>query len=356
MEKAIAWFTARKGKVTYSMDNRRGPNSYDCSSAVYYSLIEAGLFPSTIGIGNTESEFKALETHGFTIVPADKDGNVATKRGDIFIWGIRGQSAGAFGHTGIFVNADDIIHCNYGYNGITVNNHDLIASYNGWPNLTVYRYTGNAPVSAAQATDQVVEVGSFIRFDKSYTAHDVQFQANMWQVRTNDLCKSDFTWDDNGIPAALLTEVDTEGYATADQELAIGSLYKIPGKFLVLDVGESNGTWMAQVGFGAITFWVDIETATEVAGNDAGTPTPVKRAPQPVVTPTVPTPAPTAPKPVETKPVEVPATPTPAPQPVGKDGYTQADRERDNETNALVKLILAIVKAIQDAWNNTFKK
>jgi hypothetical protein len=350
MEKAIAWFEARKGKVTYSMENRRGTKSYDCSSAVYLALIEAGIFPSTIGIGNTDSEFKALEVHGFTIVPADKNGVVATKRGDVFIWGIRGQSSGAFGHTGIFVNENDIIHCNFGYNGITVNNHDLIASYNGWPNLTVYRYTGNAPVSAAQATDQIVEVGSFIRFDKAYTANGVELVGNTWQVRTNDLCKSDFTWEDNGIPAAALTEVDDEGYATADQELAIGSKYKIPGKFLVLDVGESNGTWMAQVGAGTMTFWVDIETATEVSGNDGGTPVPSQRQAPVVVTP--PTPVTPVPPVIQEKPPvsESPVTDTP------KSDYTEADRARDNETNSIAKLILAIVKAIQDAWNNTFKK
>ena len=32
----------RVGKVTYSMDYRNGPNSYDCSSAVYYALMAGG--------------------------------------------------------------------------------------------------------------------------------------------------------------------------------------------------------------------------------------------------------------------------------------------------------------------------
>ena len=42
MEQAIAWMEARRGKVTYSMDYRNGPNSYDCSSSVYFALMSAG--------------------------------------------------------------------------------------------------------------------------------------------------------------------------------------------------------------------------------------------------------------------------------------------------------------------------
>lgn len=36
VEAVINWFQARKGKVSYSMTNRLGPNSYDCSSAVFF--------------------------------------------------------------------------------------------------------------------------------------------------------------------------------------------------------------------------------------------------------------------------------------------------------------------------------
>jgi hypothetical protein len=309
IEKAIAWFEARRGKVTYSMTSRRGPGSYDCSSSIYYALIEAGNFPSTINIGNTDSMFNDLARHGWTQLTEDKYGNIDAQRGDIFIWGVKGQSGGASGHTGMFVNSADIINCNYGYNGIVVNNHDWLYSINGSPANTIFRYTGAStpqPVSN-NPTDQVVEVGSFVKFENAYTANDVEFIGNTWQVKTDQLCKSDFSWEDNGIPAAVLTEVDADGYATDDQELAIGSRYKIAGKFLVLDIGEYNGNWMAQVGAGGMTFWVDIETATEVASGDAGTPIPSKKPVQPpvIVPPTAPVePAPVPTKPVETKPVQ----------------------------------------------------
>lgn len=57
-EAVINWFRARQGRVTYSMTNRLGPNSYDCSSAVYFALIEAGFLPGGTSIGNTESLYR----------------------------------------------------------------------------------------------------------------------------------------------------------------------------------------------------------------------------------------------------------------------------------------------------------
>lgn len=98
IEKALAWFYARKGKVSYSMEHRNGPSSYDCSSSVYYALKEAGLLPSSYWIGNTDTLFDALEKNGWVRVPTDANGDAQCQRGDVFIWGIRGNSGGALGH------------------------------------------------------------------------------------------------------------------------------------------------------------------------------------------------------------------------------------------------------------------
>ena len=68
IDQAIAWMEQRKGHVTYSMSYRMGPNSYDCSSAVYFALREAGLLPPNIAIGNTETLFHDLESNGWTHV------------------------------------------------------------------------------------------------------------------------------------------------------------------------------------------------------------------------------------------------------------------------------------------------
>ncbi|USS88183.1 SH3 domain-containing protein [Fructilactobacillus hinvesii] len=143
IDKMINWMKERLGKVTYSMTYRNGPNSYDCSSAVYHALVAGGFLPVGSN-GNTDSEFGALERNGWSIVSKSQDGRVHPLRGDIFIWGVRGASTGAFGHTGIFYDDNDnIIHCNYGYNGITINNYDNIWNYNDNPEATIYRYTGN---------------------------------------------------------------------------------------------------------------------------------------------------------------------------------------------------------------------
>lgn len=152
MEDAIAWMTALQGRVTYSMANRNGPNSYDCSSAVYHALIAAGIIGEGSRIGNTETMFNDLPEAGFTEVGIDADGSYHARRGDVFIWGDHGSSAGSAGHTGIFVDADNIVHCNYGYNGITINNHDQIWVANGSPSFHLFRYEP-ATVSAAGLTN-----------------------------------------------------------------------------------------------------------------------------------------------------------------------------------------------------------
>lgn len=160
IENMIKWMTDRKGTVTYSMNARLGPNSYDCSSAVYFALISGGFFTSGM-IGNTDTLFSHLEKTGWMQVQEDASGNYPAKKGDIFIWGNRGASGGAAGHTGIFLDdQDQIIHCNYGYNGITVNDHDTIWEINGCPTLTVYRYgkPGNSQIKPQPNPSQPISV------------------------------------------------------------------------------------------------------------------------------------------------------------------------------------------------------
>lgn len=58
VESLINWFRARQGKVTYSMMNRYGPYSCDCSSAMYYALVDAGFLPA-----GTQLETQKLFMH-----------------------------------------------------------------------------------------------------------------------------------------------------------------------------------------------------------------------------------------------------------------------------------------------------
>ena len=155
MEQAIAWMEARRVKVTYSMDYRNGPNSYDCSSAVYYALMSAGAVSAGWAV-NTEYEHDWLIKNGFKLIA--ENSVFAAQRGDIFIWGKRGQSSGAGGHTGIFVDSNNIIHCNYARNGITVDGYLATARAAGNKYYYIYRPSGQSTVSTAgKSIDQLVQ-------------------------------------------------------------------------------------------------------------------------------------------------------------------------------------------------------
>lgn len=108
LNKMVQWFKDREGKVTYSQSSRLGPNSYDCSSAVYFALIAGGFIPSG-SMGWTGS----LQS---TTLPAiaEKISRSQCKRGDIFL----SKAQANDGHTGVFLDNGTIIHCSYGRNGI----------------------------------------------------------------------------------------------------------------------------------------------------------------------------------------------------------------------------------------------
>ena len=196
MEQAIAWMEARRGKVTYSMDFRNGPNSYDCSSAVYYALISAGAISAGWAV-NTEYEHDWLLKNGFTLIAENSAFNA--KRGDIFIWGKRGQSSGAGGHTGIFVDSNNIIHCNWSRNGITVDGYLDIARASGNKYYYIYRPHGQSTVSASTAgksIDQLVQetlAGKYGNGDVRKTILGNQYQAVMDRIngKTSAVQKTD---------------------------------------------------------------------------------------------------------------------------------------------------------------------
>ena len=150
IENAIAWMKARQGRVSYSMEERDGDDSYDCSSSVYYALRSAGAVSAGWAV-NTEYEHQWLINNGYTLISENTPWDA--QRGDVFIWGRKGASAGAGGHTGIFIDEDNIIHCNYRYDGITVNDHDDIWVYAGKPYYYIYRLTNQ------NAAPKVIEKG-----------------------------------------------------------------------------------------------------------------------------------------------------------------------------------------------------
>ena len=284
MDKAIEWFEQRQGRVSYSMNYRNGPNSYDCSSSIYHALIYAGILPQGFRIGNTETEFMDLPKFGFQRIEADANGYIPTQRGDIFIWGKQGYTLGANGHTGIYLDNDNIIHCSYGYNGIHTDNHDWLAGINGVQDLTIFRYTGKpqeTPQPQPEAIDDVINIGSHFKINSALQVAEVRINDGRRELKIDALCPRGFTWEENGIPENWATKVDNDGYKI-DGEINAGDWVKIQGAFVAEEVVQNDGMWFARVKRNGIDVWMELTPVTEVPAGDRGTITEYRPAPAPV--------------------------------------------------------------------------
>ena len=118
IEKMLAYAKSKHRRVGYSMayPKRLGPAYLDCSSFVYFALIAGGFLPQATIIGNTETLYKLKGTVLEEIYSYEQ-----IRPGDIFIRGIEGRSAGARGHTGIFLKKGEIIHCNAVNGTVSIN-------------------------------------------------------------------------------------------------------------------------------------------------------------------------------------------------------------------------------------------
>lgn len=289
MDKVIEWFAQRQGRVSYSMNYRNGPNSYDCSSAIYHALIYAGILPAGFRIGNTETEFVDLPKFGFQRIEADINGYIPTQRGDIFIWGKQGYTNGADGHTGIFIDQNNIIHCAYGYNGIHIDNHDKLAEINNTQYLTIFRYTGKpqntpAPAPYVEKIDDEINVGSHFKFNQTFTVAETRMNDGRKEVRINELCPVGFTWEENGVPVDWLVKVDNEGYRIGG-DINTGDSVKIEGAFVAQEVVQNENMWFAKINRGGIDVWVELTPATEIPAGEFGTR--IENRPIPAQTPEI---------------------------------------------------------------------
>ena len=295
MDKVIDWFAQRQGRVSYSMNYRNGPSSYDCSSSIYHALIYAGILPAGFRIGNTETEFVDLPKFGFQRIEADINGYIPTQRGDIFIWGKQGQTLGANGHTGVFIDQNNIIHCAYAYNGIHIDNHDDLAGINNTQYLTIFRYTGKpqntpAPAPYVEKIDDEINVGSHLKFNQIFTVAEIRETEGRKEARINELCPVGFTWDENGVPTSWLVKVDNDGYRIGG-DINTGDSVKIEGAFVAQEVVQNENMWFAKINRGGIDVWVELTPATEIPAGEFGTRIENRPVPAPQSTP--------APAPVE---------------------------------------------------------
>ena len=289
MDKVIEWFAQRQGRVSYSMINRNGPSSYDCSSSVYHALIYAGILPQGFRIGNTETEFVDLPKFGFQRIEADINGYIPTQRGDIFIWGKQGQTLGANGHTGVFIDQNNIIHCAYAYNGIHIDNHDKLAGWNNVQYLTIFRYTGKpqnvpAPAPYVEKIDDEINVGSHFKFSQTFTVAETRINEGRKEVRISELCPVGFTWEENGVPTDWLAKVDNDGYRIGG-DINTGDSVKIEGAFVAQEVVQNDGMWFAKINRGGVDVWVELTPATEIPAGEFGTR--IENRPIPAQTPEI---------------------------------------------------------------------
>lgn len=289
MDKVIEWFAQRQGRVSYSMNYRNGPSSYDCSSSIYHALIYAGILPQGFRIGNTETEFVDLPKFGFQRIEADINGYIPTQRGDIFIWGKQGYTNGADGHTGIFIDQNNIIHCAYGYNGIHIDNHDRLAEINNTQYLTIFRYTGKpqnvpAPTPYVEKIDDEINVGSHLKFNQKFTVVETREADGRKEARINELCPVGFTWEENGVPTSWLVKVDNDGFRIGG-DINTGDSVKIEGAFVAQEVVQNDNMWFAKINRGGIDVWAELTPATEIPAGEFGTR--IENRPAPVQTPEI---------------------------------------------------------------------
>ena len=335
MDKVIEWFQQRQGRVSYSMNYRNGPNSYDCSSAIYHALIYAGILPQGFRIGNTETEFVDLPKFGFQRIEADANGYIPTQRGDIFIWGKQGYTNGADGHTGIFIDNDNIIHCAYAYNGIHTDEHDKLAGWNNVQYLTIFRYTGkpqNAPAPQAEAIDDVINIGSRFKIAKSMRVAEVNIHEDRRELKIDELCPRGFTWEENGVPADWAVKVDSDGYKI-DGEINAGDLVKLQGAFVAQEVVQNDVMWFVRVKRDGIDVWMELTPVTEIPAGEYGTKTEYRPQPIPTAEPEIPPAEPEVKE--EPEVVENQELPTTEEKPAENQGLTVQEGEKKDMSHNL---------------------
>lgn len=111
-DKAIQWAVAQCNRgYTYSMTNRWGPTSYDCSAFIISAWNKAGVQTGASYTGDMKRCFVA---NGFTDVRSmvNIDNGTGMRAGDVLVWNATGTSgAGANGHTAMFIGNGRMVEC-----------------------------------------------------------------------------------------------------------------------------------------------------------------------------------------------------------------------------------------------------
>lgn len=156
---AITWMKQHQGSARYSIADRCGQGTYDAASSIYFALRASGLFPPVL-MGDCDDLRRDLEARGWKIV-------TTKKTGDIFVWGVPGASEDGYGHAGIMLDAEMIIHCNKPAGGISVDKYSDVLESLAYPPETIFRrsdvgkYEDVGELTRLELNDSVISVSGW---------------------------------------------------------------------------------------------------------------------------------------------------------------------------------------------------
>lgn len=242
INKVIAWFTNRVGRLTYSMTGSRNgaDGTADCSGSITQALYEAGAAKYAY-LYSTVTLASYLQANGYTCISRNQDWD--SKKGDIILmsWGAdMSSSGGAGGHVGVMKDDATFISTDYwtgGQAGTAVSTHNWNAYYaaNQPRYIEVWRNSGqaitsppsqgnnNQPKPPAQQSynDKFRAGGNEFTAYKDFYVHEIKNINGMWQCINYDMAgwgsiSSDQwkkngssrgtaqDWTENGIPLDLV--------------------------------------------------------------------------------------------------------------------------------------------------------
>lgn len=164
IEKAINRGLELKNKgIKYSMYGSRigTDGTADCSGFIYTCLVSGGSKPLNY-VPNTDSLHSFLLNNGFKLIAESSEWQA--KRGDIVIFGKKGQSGGANGHVVMFIEQYKVIHCTYkneNANGIYIESDNVACPYNWY--FYVYRLQSNSNVKPSQPSNNSNYIDSIVK-------------------------------------------------------------------------------------------------------------------------------------------------------------------------------------------------
>ena len=162
IEKGLAVVQKFVNNCYYSMYGSRyyTDGTCDCSGSVYRILRESGGFNYGY-IPSTETLHDYLLKLGYEKIAENTD--FPMQRGDVIIWGKKGYSAGAGGHTGVALDNQNWIECTGWKMTTIIANHDQRWVMAGCPYFYAYRLKTGASSSIQRQQQLQLEIKTVSR-------------------------------------------------------------------------------------------------------------------------------------------------------------------------------------------------